>query len=66
MPKIYLHATGPNSFEWVDSPEKADGVFKPVAEATLKQFKSAELVELPQKSPQLQSEWVISANGIVS
>jgi hypothetical protein len=63
MPKVYYNATGPNSFECVDSPEKAKPEpYKQAVEVTQKKLKSAELVELPAKTPGDPSNWVISAD----
>jgi hypothetical protein len=64
MAKVYYHATGPKTFEWVDSPEKAtQESYKEVAEVTQKQFKGAELVEIPAKTQQQQPKWVISTEA---
>ncbi|HUK27878.1 MAG TPA: hypothetical protein VLV31_05605 [Candidatus Acidoferrales bacterium] len=67
--KVYYHAIGPDSFgpqsfEWVDSMEKATEVKdKEAAEATQKRFEDTELVEVPPKYPNEQSKWVISRNA---
>jgi hypothetical protein len=62
MSKVYVKATSENSFEWVDSPAKITHPEpdKQAAEVTLKRFKSAQLVEIPAKTPQTTSHWVIS------
>jgi len=62
MSKVYVRPTGPNSFEWVDSPDKIKNSEpdKQAAEVTLKQFKSAQLVEIPAKTPNTASDWIIS------
>ncbi len=64
MPKVYYHATGPKTFEWVDSPEKAtQEPYKEAAEVTQRQFKNAELVEIPAGTRQQPSKWVISTEA---
>lgn len=61
MPKVYLRATGPNSFEWVTSFKKATADYRKAAMATLKQLKSARLIELTD--PHLmKSKWIITRN----
>lgn len=63
MPKMYLRATGTNRFEWVTSLEKAGKDEKKSMEATQKEFRSAELVEVPQ--PQGHgSKWAIRVERI--
>jgi hypothetical protein len=42
MSKVYLHATGIKTFEWVDKPENATADAKESMDVTLKQFKNAE------------------------
>jgi hypothetical protein len=64
MPKrVYYHATGPKSFEWVDSPEKATQEDKQAAEVTQRQLKDTELVEVPPKRQHQHSKWVICRNA---
>lgn len=62
MPKIYLLATGPNSFEWVDSPDKATKDYRPAAEATQRKLsEKTTLVEMPDQRQ--ESKWVICKEG---
>lgn len=59
MPKLYLRATGPNTFEWVKSLKKATADYRKPAMVTLKQFRSAKLIEVPDLNL-MKSKWVIS------
>lgn len=61
MPKVYLRATGPSSFEWVRSLKKATADYRRAAMVTLKQLKSARLTEIPDRRL-MKSKWVISRN----
>lgn len=63
MTKVYFNATGPNSFEWVDSKEKVkQEPHKQAAEVTLRKLKGAELEEVPATTQQTTSKWVISTD----
>jgi hypothetical protein len=59
MPKVYLRATGLNGFEWVKDMKNATADYKKSANVTLKQLRSAKLVEVAQLR-QMRSKWVIS------
>ncbi len=61
MPKLYLRATGPNTFEWVKSLKKATADYRKPAMVTLKQLRSAKLIEVPHLHL-MKSKWVISRN----
>lgn len=61
MPKLYLRATGPNTFEWVKSLKKATADYRKPAMVTLKQLRSAKLIEVPDLHL-MNSKWVISRN----
>jgi len=58
MSKEYLRATGPESFQWVERLEEATTDDKQSANATLKQLKNAELVEVPRPAG-MASKWAI-------
>jgi hypothetical protein len=59
MSRVYLRATGPNSFKWVKSLKKATKDYKKAANATQKQLSNTKLVEVPDPLL-MQSKWVIS------
>jgi hypothetical protein len=58
---------GPNSFEWVDSPDKVTHPepSKQAAEVTLKRLKGAKLEQAPRKSQQSDPGWIISVDEVV-
>jgi hypothetical protein len=60
MSNVYLHATGINTFEWVDKPENATSDAKESMEVTLKQFQGAKLERAPKKTQQHEPDWIIS------
>ncbi len=59
MPKVYLRAVNTTQFEWVDNPERATADSVDSLQVNLKQFKNAEIEEIPSKNPQMPSKWVI-------
>lgn len=60
MSKVYYKATGPTTFTWVATKEEAtQEPHKQAAEVTLNKFKGAELEEIPAKTQQTTSSWVI-------
>jgi hypothetical protein len=63
MAKVYLRPTG-SGFKFVKKPANAMPDEKKSAVATLKQLKSAKLVEVPSKNDHFESKWVISVNKI--
>ena len=65
MPKRYLKATSIDKFEWVAKPQDATADAKESMEVTLQQFQSAELLQAPRKSPQVEPGWIISVDEIV-
>ncbi len=60
MSKVYLNATGPKTFEWVDKPENARADAKGAVEVTLKQLQGAKLERAPKKTPEHEPDWIIS------
>jgi hypothetical protein len=59
--KLYYRATGTTAFKWVDSMDEATAdPTKESAEATMKRFSGAELVEKPSDSQHPSPFWVVS------
>jgi hypothetical protein len=63
MDKVYLRATGDDTFKWVDKPSKATADYKGAMQVTLKQFRRAKLERAPKKSLQHEPGWIISTKA---
>jgi hypothetical protein len=62
MAKVYLRATGVDTFKWVDKPNKATAdPEKKAVQVTLKRLKRAKLEQAPRKSTQVEPGWLISS-----
>jgi hypothetical protein len=60
MPKVYLNATGIDSFEWVKNQADATEDAEEPMRVTLKQFEGAKLERALRKGPRREPGWVIS------
>ncbi len=63
MAKVYLRATGVDTFKWVDKASKGTADNIKAVRATLKRLKRAKLERAPKKNLQHEPGWVISTKA---
>lgn len=63
MTKVYLRATGINTFEWVEKPEDATSDAKEAVESTLSRLNGAIIEPAPKKTLDHEPGWIISTKA---